>query len=284
MTVDHAGYPYSTWMRPKLLQVATRDEQTYDTFDLVLDVSKRPGGFPFSPGQFNMIYLYGHGEIPISISGDPARPDQLVHTIKSVGAVTRKLGTVRPGDMVGLRGPYGTGWPVDLEDGTDLVIVAGGLGLAPLRPAIYALLAKREKLGKFNLLFGARTPADIIYRKELERWRSYFDLNVEVTVDRANGEWFGHVGVVTALLPLADFDPERTLAFVCGPEIMMRYAVRDLIARKVPEDRIIISLERNFHCGGRLCGHCQIGPYFVCADGPVFAQAQIGRFLATKEV
>jgi NAD(P)H-flavin reductase len=271
-------------MRPELFRVVQRSVQTPDTFDLYLDVSGRPGGFPFAPGQFNMLYLYGHGEVPISISGDPARPDQLVHTIKSVGAVTRKLEQLRPGAVLGLRGPYGNGWPVEAEEGTDVVIIAGGLGLAPIRPAIHTYLARREKFRRFNLLYGARTPDDLLYRDELEQWRSRFDLNVEVTVDRTDDGWFGRVGVVTALLPMADFDPKRTLALVCGPEIMIRYAVRDLIARNVPEDRIIISLERNFQCGVRLCGHCQVGPYFVCADGPVFSHSKIGRYLEVREV
>jgi NAD(P)H-flavin reductase len=238
----------------------------------------------FLPGQFNMLYLFGIGEVPISISGDPARPRPTVHTLRAVGAVTRGLAALAKGAVVGLRGPFGTGWPMAAARGHDVVIIGGGIGLAPLRPAIYHILAHRRDYGRVTILHGARSPRDLLHTKELERWRSRFDLEVEVTVDRAAPGWHGRVGVVTILLGRAGFDPPATVAMACGPEVMMRYAVRELVRKGVPDEQIWVSLERNMKCAVGFCGHCQFGPTFVCKDGPVFPHPRVASLLGTREV
>jgi len=245
-------------------------KESHDTFSLELEPPSDLDGFNFMPGQFNMLYVYGVGEVPISISGDPTKPRMLTHTTREVGTVTRAMRGLKVGDTLGVRGPYGTAWPLAEAEGHDVVLITGGIGLAPLRPVIYYLLAHREKYGKVVLLYGARTPEDILFRKDLERWRGRFDLEAYLTVDRATGSWRGNVGVVTTLIPRSPFDPLHCTAVVCGPEIMMRFTVLELEKRGVVDDRIYISMERNMKCGVGLCGHCQLGPTFVCKDGPVY--------------
>ena len=275
-------------MVPRLWRVVRVRRETPDVKTLELEPLEPPSafelGFGFKPGQFNMLYVFGVGEVPISISGDPQNPRGLVHTVRAVGAVTRALCALRRGDVVGVRGPFGSAWPVDEAEGSDVVIVAGGIGLAPLRPALYRVLANRGKYGNVALLYGARTPQDLLYRRELERWRGRFDLQVEVTVDAAGEGWYGHVGVVTKLIPRAEFDPDEAVALVCGPEIMMRFAVKALHERGVSLDNIYISMERNMKCAVGFCGHCQFGPEFVCKDGPVFRFREIERFFRVREI
>ncbi len=271
-------------MLPQTYQVQRVVRETHDTFTLELQPPPRGGVFRFSPGQFNMLYVFGVGEVPISISGDPMKGKTLVHTTRAVGTVTKAMYRLKKGDVLGVRGPYGTAWPVGKAIGCDVVIVAGGIGLAPLRPAVYQLLAEREKFGKIVILYGTRTPADILYRRELERWRSRFDLEVHLTVDRAMSGWRGSVGVVTTLIPKAPFDASNAVAMVCGPEIMMRYAVNDLSKRGVALDNIAVSLERNMKCGIGLCGHCQYGPEFICKDGAVFSYAAIKHLFTRREL
>lgn len=252
---------------------------------LTLDLAPADaGGFAFAPGQFNMLYVWGVGEVPISISGDPARPQTLTHTIRAVGPVSEALCRLPRGATVGVRGPYGNHWPVEAAVGSDVVVAAGGIGLAPLRPVLYHLLAQRPAYGNIVLLYGARTPQDLLYTDELARWRGRFDLEVGVTVDKATDGWQGHVGTVTTLIPKARFDPARTVAFVCGPEIMMRFTIRELQTRGVPDERIFISMERNMKCAIGLCGHCQLGPFFICKDGPVFAYSAIKEWFGKREV
>ncbi|MCX7721880.1 MAG: FAD/NAD(P)-binding protein [Verrucomicrobiae bacterium] len=257
--------------------------ETADTFTLELQPQASSGQMRFKPGQFNMLYVFGVGEIPISISGDPAQPRMLLHTTREVGAVTRAMRQLRPGAVVGVRGPFGTAWPIEECEGADVVIVAGGIGLAPLRPALYQILARRDLYGRVVLLYGARTPADILYRRELERWRARFDLEVYATVDRAMSGWRGNVGVVTALIPRAPFDPSSAVALVCGPEVMMRFAVQELLKRGVQPGAIYISMERNMKCGIGLCGHCQLGPAFVCKDGSVMRYDKLADWLQKWE-
>ncbi len=240
-------------------------------------------GFPFQPGQFNMIYAHGVGEVPISISGDPADPDRLVHTLRGVGTVTQVMERLESGDMVGVRGPYGSAWPIAAARGTDILFVAGGIGLAPLRPAILYVLAQREAYGRVTILYGARSPADMIYRDELQRWRGRFDCRVEATVDTAGRSWYGPVGVVTRLVAEAEVGPHET-AFLCGPEIMMRFVVRELERRVVQAHSIWLSMERSMKCGVGLCGHCQWGGSFVCKDGPVYRLDRVAPLLATREI
>ncbi|MEW5978924.1 MAG: FAD/NAD(P)-binding protein [Acidobacteriota bacterium] len=271
-------------MSPQPVQVKRVMRDTHDTFTLEL-VPPAGNGLPsFLPGQFNMLYIFGVGEVPISISGDSGVPEVLLHTTREVGVVTRAMRKLKAGDTLGLRGPFGSAWPVADAEGDDVVIVAGGIGLAPLRPVLYWLQARRERYGKVVLLYGTRSPDDILYRKELERWRSQFDLEVIVTVDRAISTWRGNVGVVTSLISRAPFDPLNTTAMVCGPEIMMRHAALELKNRGVPEDRIFVSMERNMKCAVGFCGHCQFGPFFVCKDGPVFPYNRIRDWLSKWEI
>jgi NAD(P)H-flavin reductase len=271
-------------MIPKLYRVQRIRWETSDTFSL--DLSPSAGGdIPaFEAGQFNMLYRYGVGEVAISISGDPARRDLLTHTTRAVGTVTRALSNLKVNDVLGVRGPFGTGWPVEAGRGKDIVIVAGGIGLPPLRPAMYRVLARREDFNHVVLLYGARTPADVLYRKELEQWRAQFDLDVFVTVDRATGNWRGSVGLVTQLIGRAPFDPLNTIAMVVGPEVMMRFTTMELEKRGVSDDNIYVSLERNMKCAIGLCGHCQFGPLFVCKDGPVFRHSQVKHLLTRWEI
>ena len=271
-------------MKPVPFRVQKVLKETHDTFTVELQPGRKNGGVKFSPGQFNMLYVYGTGEIPISISGNPNDPGKLIHTTRIVGTVTKAMGKLKPGDMIGVRGPFGTYWPVAAAEGKDVVIVTGGIGLAPLRPAIYHLLNNREKYGKLVLLYGARTKDDILYWSELEKWRSRFDLEIHVTVDRGTGAWRGNVGVVTSLIPKAPFDHIKAAALVCGPEIMMRFTVLELLKRGLSEKNIHLSMERNMKCGIVLCGHCQYGSAFICKDGPVFRYDQIKDRLEKREV
>lgn len=259
-------------------------KETKDTFTLEMVAQSGHSDFRFKAGQFNMLYVFGIGEVPISISGDPAQPKRLVHTTREVGTVTKAMRRLRVGDVLGVRGPFGTNWPVREAVGNDVVIVAGGIGLAPLRPALYEVLAQRQKYGKVVLLYGTRTPQDILFLRDLETWRSRFDLEVYVTVDHAVGMWRGNVGVVTSLIPKAPFDPLNTIALICGPEVMMRYTVQELQKRGVDSKNIFVSMERNMKCATGFCGHCQLGPHFVCKDGPVFSYDRIEDLLGKREI
>lgn len=234
------------------------------------------------PVSFNMLYAFGVGEIPISICSDPAS-ESLIHTVRAVGAVSRALGKLRAGDMVGVRGPFGSSWPTDQLTGLDVVVVAGGIGLAPLRGALCDFVHRRKELGALVLLYGARTPEDILYRGDLERWQKK-GMEIGVTVDRAGASWTGHVGVVTSLISAARFNPQKTVAMICGPEVMIRYTVLELRKRGIAEDRILLSMERNMKCAIGLCGHCQFGPEFICRDGPVFRYDRIKPWLAIREL
>ena len=238
-----------------------------EVFSWNLEPVDEPAPDP-APGQFNMLYAFGVGEVPISVS---ARADDggVVHTIRDVGGVTRTMAGLRAGDTVGLRGPFGSRWPLDAARGRDLVLIAGGIGLAPLRPAVHHALAGRDAFRRVLLLYGARRPADILYRDEIDAWRGG-GIDVGITVDRGDEAWRGHVGVVTRLIDRADFDPGDSVALICGPEVMMSFAIRSLERRGVATDRIHVSMERNMKCALGYCGHCQLGGHFVCKDGPVF--------------
>ncbi|HEY4930037.1 MAG TPA: FAD/NAD(P)-binding protein [Terriglobales bacterium] len=271
-------------MLPTPYRIQRVKQETDDTFTLELVPADSAEGSSFAPGQFNMLYVYGVGEVPISISSDPSDAPLIQHTTRVVGTVTKAMRLVKRGDMLGIRGPFGTHWPVEGVVGHDVVIVAGGIGLAPLRPALYRLMAQREKYRKIVLLYGTRTPEDILYRHELEHWRGKFDLEIQVTVDRAACTWRGNVGVVTTMIPRAPFDPSNTAAFICGPEVMMRFTAMELQKRGVATERTYLSMERNMKCGVGLCGHCQYGPVFTCKDGPVFSYDQIVALLGRAEV
>jgi len=271
-------------MVPELFRIERLKRETEDTFTLDLVPQEENTKISFLPGQFNMLYVFGVGEVPISISGDPSETSRLEHTTRRVGVVTKAMGRLKPGDTIGIRGPYGSHWPVTEENGRDFVVIAGGIGLAPLRPVLYHLMAQREKYRKVVLLYGARTPEEILYKRQLERWRGKFDLEVQVTVDRGASGWRGNVGVVTPLVARAPFNPSNTVALVCGPEIMMRFAVMELQKRGVPPERTYVSMERNMKCGLGYCGHCQWGSTFVCKDGPVFRLDRILPIFGRGEI
>ncbi len=271
-------------MRPRVYRVDKIRRETVDTFTLELLPEGKPVATPFLAGQFNMLYAFGVGESAISISGDPAHPEQLLHTTRRVGLVTGAMGQLNKGDALGVRGPFGTPWPVEEAKGCDVVLVAGGIGLAPLRPALYQIMANRGSYGKVVLLYGARSPKDILFRRELEAWRSHLDLDVYVSVDQAGVDWHGNVGVVTKLIRRAPFDPHQCVAMICGPEVMMKFTMMELEKRGVPLNKVYVSMERNMKCAIGFCGHCQFGPTFVCKDGPVFTYDKVRRFLDVREV
>jgi NAD(P)H-flavin reductase len=271
-------------LSPRPARIATLHDESATTFTIALDMADRPGGFAFAPGQFTMLYAFGVGEVAISVSGDPGQPERLVHTIREVGTVTRALRRLGQGGVLGVRGPYGTPWPVEAARGADVLLIAGGLGLAPLRPALHHVLRRRADYGQVALLYGARSPDDLIFRRELAELRRRSDLQTLVTVDHAGPGWTDPVGVVPALLRLAAFDPGRAVALVCGPEVMMRFTARELERRGVPDERVHVSLERNMKCAVGFCGHCQLGPAFVCKDGPVLRYDRVRPLLSAREV
>ena len=275
--------PGTRWTAPVPWRVATSRRESHDTVTLGLEPP--PGEvFSFRPGQFSMLYAFGVGEVPISISGDPAAGGPVLHTIRDVGMVSHALCALTPGEQAGVRGPFGTHWPLAEAEGGDVVIVAGGIGLPPLRPAIYHLLSHRDRYRRIVLLYGARTPGDLLFTGELSAWRSRFDLDVQITVDAAAGDWRGDVGVVPDLIGRARFDPAAAMAFMVGPEIMMRFTIRALLAAGVVGDRVFLSMERNMQCAAAMCGHCQLGPFLVCRDGPVFCHRAMAPWLSLREV
>jgi NAD(P)H-flavin reductase len=267
---------------PELYRVGRVNRELSDTVTLTLIpfVGERPS---FEPGQFNMLYAFGVGEVAISVSGD-RNNGAFIHTVRDVGAVSGAITKLVPGATVGLRGPFGTPWPIRDAKGSDIIIVAGGLGLAPLRPAIYEVLANRTHYGRVVILFGSRNPTDMLYRHEIETWRQRLDVDIEVTVDHADTDWRGGVGAVPALIPRVAFDPRNAVALICGPEVMMRFTVNALRDAGVPAERIYVSMERNMKCAIGLCGHCQFGSTFVCKDGPVMRFDRIASIFAMREI
>lgn len=258
-------------MLPFRMKVKKHFWETEDTFTIVLEPDEEKAmGFRFKPGQFNMLYTFGLGESAISISSDSSKTNSIAHTIHKVGYVTSKLSQLKKGDVIGVRGPFGSSWPVEEAKGKDVVIACGGIGLAPLRPALYALFKRRKEFGRFVLLYGARTALDMLFRVELEEWGNKHDIEILTTVDRGDTSWRGNIGVVTELFSFIKMDARRTLAMVCGPEMMMKYTIDELKKREVPDENIYLSMERNMKCAVGFCGHCQYGPNFICKDGPVF--------------
>jgi len=266
---------------PSPFSVAARRQDTADTW--TLEFEPVGDGFAVAPGQFVMVYAFGIGEVPISVSGPPERAGEpVVLTVRDVGAVTHAICSSERGTVLGLRGPLGNSWPVESAAGGDVIVVAGGIGVAPLRPVVLHALAHRSAFDSVSVLYGARTPADLLYADELEAWRAV--LAVEVTVDAADTSWTGRVGVVPKLVERADFRPEAVTAFVCGPEVMIDFTVEALRACGVPDERIFLSLERDMRCGIGLCGHCQLGPTLICRDGPVYSQAQVASLMEVREL
>jgi anaerobic sulfite reductase subunit B len=268
-------------MTPQPFRVASREQDTVDTWTVTLEPVAGPEPV-IAPGQFMMVYAFGIGEVPISVSGPPGRPGPVVLTVRAVGAVSRAICGSEPGAVLGLRGPFGTSWPVEAAAGGDVVVVAGGIGLAPLRPVLLHALARPGDYERVTLLYGARTPADLLYTSQLDGWRG--SLVAAVTVDTAGPGWGGPVGFVAKLVARAELRPERATAFVCGPEIMMRTTIDALLGRGMPAGRIHVSMERHMDCGVGLCGHCQLGPTLICRDGPVYPYPEIAPWMEVREL
>ncbi len=259
---------------PRPARVLSKLRETHDTWTLEVEDPE-----PFHPGQFAMLYAFGAGEAPISVS---ALGEGRAHTVRAVGAVTQALCAVPEGGAIGVRGPFGNAWPLAAAEGRDVVLVAGGLGLAPLRPAIHALLAAPERFGAVTVLYGGRTPSELLFPAELEQWRER--IRVDVTVDAPASGWTGKVGLVTKLIERAALDPARTVALICGPEVMMRFAAAALEARGMTDDAVWVSLERSMKCATGHCGHCQLGPLVICRDGPVFRYDRVAPLLRIREL
>lgn len=239
--------------------------------------------FDFVPGQFNMVYVPGVGEVAISVSSDP-QDEILQHTIRVVGRVTRVIDGLGVGDVLGIRGPYGNGWPLQEARWKDLLIVTGGLGCAPVSGAMDYVFRRRASYGRVTVLHGVKKPDDLIHRERFDEWRRHPDTRVLLTSDAPDRQWRDRTGVVTELFDEVDFDPTRTVLMMCGPEVMMRYAIRILGDRGFPRERMYLSIERQMKCGVGLCGHCQVGPFFACKDGPIFRLTELGRFFHTRHL
>ncbi len=271
-------------MTPRAHRVVSRRRETADTWTLALEPLPGQELPQFAPGQFGMLYAFGVGEVPISVSGASTALDPLRCTVRAVGSVTAALCAAAPGEVLGLRGPFGSIWPLAEAIAADVVVVAGGLGLAPLRPAIHHVLAHRDEYGRVIVCYGGRSPAELLFRTELEQWRARFDLDIDVIVDTAGSDWHGKVGVVTKLVELAPLDPDNSVALLCGPEVMLRFGMQTLRKRGVPAERCYISMERNMHCAIAQCGHCQLGPKFICREGPVHRFDEIEPWLKVREL
>jgi NAD(P)H-flavin reductase len=271
-------------MTPRAHRVLSRRQETYDTWTIALEPLPGQALPMFAPGQFGMLYAFGAGEIPISLSGASTTLDPLRCTVRAVGGVSGALCAVEPGDLVGLRGPFGSSWPLAEAVAGDVLIVAGGLGLAPLRPAIHHLLAHRNEYERVIICYGGRSADELLYVNEFEDWRRRYDLDIDVIVDIAASDWHGKVGVVTKLVELAAFDPDNTIAMTCGPEVMLRFVALTLQARSLPTNHLFISMERNMHCAIAQCGHCQFGPRFICREGPVLRYDELEPWLKVPEL
>jgi NAD(P)H-flavin reductase len=270
---------------PRLYKVLEKNRDALDTFTLVAS-SVDGEQFRCEPGQFNMLYLFGNGEIPISVSGPSNGGDTVIHTIQAVGAVSKSFTELSPGETFGLRGPFGRGWPVEKARGRDLLLMAGGLGLAPLRPVIYRVLRNREQFGRVVILYGARNRERLLFEEELKEWENSPDLELLVTLDVADSEWRGPVGVITNLIRPASTlcDLKSAAAFICGPPIMMRFSLKELLPTGIRADSVFLSLERNMKCALGFCGHCQYGPYFLCKDGPVLSFEELRPWFGVREI
>jgi len=262
---------------PEVARLVNVRDETSDTKTFALRFRDQREGkdFHFLPGQFLELSVFGYGEAPFCIASSPTRPNTFEATVRRTGQLTDALHRLGKGEEVGIRGPFGNGFDVDAARGKDLLFVAGGIGLPPLRSLIWNVLDERDRFGRVTILYGARTPADLVYKQELQDWGKRPDVELHVTVDVADASWTGNVGVVPVLFERTTLRPESTLAYVCGPPIMIRFVVRDLFARGFKEEAVISTLERMMQCGIGKCNHCAIGHRYVCRDGPVFNYGQI---------
>lgn len=280
MTAPAPSSAVSPWVsHTAVIDSITPEVEGVSTYGLRFADPAVAEAYRFRPGQFNMLYLPGVGESAISLSADPASRKIWAHTIRVAGNVTGTLARLGVGGSLGVRGPFGSSWPLEQAEGRDLILVAGGIGLPPLRPVIYEVLSRRAMFGSVWVLYGARTPDTLLYTREYDAWRRA-GIELQLTVDRAAPGWNGSVGVVPLLLDrLALRDPARTLVLMCGPEVMLKYTVKSALSRGIPEENLRLSMERNMQCAIGLCGHCQLGPEFVCRDGPVFSWSRIAPFI-----
>ena len=262
----------------------TQESPTIFSLQLRLDDAAAQAAYRFAPGQFNMLYLVGVGEVPISIMSDPEERNGIGHAIRMQGRVTHGLATLKPGDKLGLRGPFGRGWPLQEVSGCDIVLVTGGLGCAPVVSVIHYILKRRERFGKLVIIQGVRHAEDLIWHEQYARWAKLTDTQVLVAASEGAAFWPWHVGRVTELFGLANFDPDCAVAMMCGPEGMMRTTADSLLARGLPESRLFLSMERNMQCAVGRCGHCQLGGAFVCRDGPVFNWGAVKSLLEHRAV
>lgn len=276
---------HNPWLsHPVRIRSRTSEIPDVITFELEFLDADLAARYRFLPGQFNMLYLPGAGEIAISISADPESRTSWAHTVRTAGTVTQTLSRMQAGDTLGLRGPYGTPWPLEQCLGQDVILVAGGIGLAPLRPVLYHLLHHREQFGKITLLLGARTPEGLLYEQEYPAWKSA-GIDMDITVDRATPDWQHNVGVVTLMLDRLPLPrPVNTVLLMCGPEVMMHYTMKSAVKRGLTLSQLWLSSERNMQCAVGLCGHCQLGPTFVCQDGPVFRYDVLEPFLKVADL
>ena len=275
--VDATVNPYA--IHPATIVDKIREAEDISTYRLRLADEATRRQFRFQAGQFNMVYLFGVGEVAISIVSDPDEPELLDHTIRAVGRVTKAIADLRTSDVLGIRGPFGQGWPLEEARGRNVVIVTGGLGCAPVVGAIEYIFRRRAQYGSIKILHGVKTPHDLLYRERFDAWRRVFDTEVLLTSDQPDKTWSYHIGVVTELFELVSIDPAKSIVLMCGPEIMMRLGVPILIRRGIPPTAIYVSLERHMECGIGLCGHCQMGPYFLCKDGPVMRYDRVAPWL-----
>ena len=272
-------------MLPIQYRIKSKVDENQDTFTFELLPLDPEGNFRFLPGQFNMLYLFGMGEVAISISGDSEKALPVVHTIRAVGTVTKAMQNLQTGDVIGVRGPFGSSWPIETAKGKDVLVIVGGIGLAPLRPVLYYLMAHREDYGQVSLLYGARTPEDQIFMSEYSEWSKKLAVYTIVDrVDKTKNNWQGQVGVVTNLIAKAKFDANNSIAMICGPEIMMRFVGLTLKDQGMSLENIFISMERNMKCAIGFCGHCQLAGTFICKNGPVYTYQEMEKYLELREV
>jgi len=274
------GLPLSPW-RVHIATIRAIVAETPGVWTFGLSLDDPSVKYSFQAGQFNMLYLPGIGESAISVSSDPEEVGKLQHTVRAVGNVTRAMAKLQPGSQIGVRGPFGTSWPFESFRGKDVILVAGGLGLAPLRPVVYSLIRHRRDFGRVTLIYGVRSPADLLFSSEYESWRKG-GIDVQTTVNVASLDWQGAIGSVTPLLAPLPIEPARTGLFTCGPEVMMRFVAAGAVQRGVPTGQVFVSLERNMNCAVGLCGHCQFGPEFVCRDGPIFPFDRVRRLMLVE--
>lgn len=265
---------------PVVAEVIDCIHEARDIFNLQIRFKQQQDhlAYNFIPGQFNMIYLYGVGEVAISIASDPADRSQINHTIRAVGRVTKALQKLTKGDYIGIRGPFGNGWPIEKAIGKDIIIVTGGLGCAPTLSVVKYIMARRSQYGKLHILQGVKHSNDFIFRQQYKKWQQMPNTIIHIAADKAGPQWPWNIGLVTDMLKSVTTEPSNTIVMMCGPEGMMHTAVQTLTNKGIAAENIYLSMERNMECAIGHCGHCQYGGLFICKDGPVFSYPVI-KFL-----